>query len=352
MLLYTLLLLTGLGAQQPIVTGPGGPPSSKSPGVLSLKEARAQGPGATVTVRGVVLNGAELGSLRFIQDSGGGLALYAPPARVPGFDGLRAGDSLQVTGQLKNQDGLLEIDPVASVHKISSGQPLRALRVPAAKLTSAFVEANESRLLEITGLACLTTPKGTPVATLAPNTSYLLNGLPSAQLSASRTSTGDNGVVGTTMTQGESFDVRGLLIQSAPSGKGGYQLLPRLATDFVSVSRVPRIPGEPVPVSITSQGLTIEFTTLYPGDTRVNFGPSATELAEERTDAALTTRHRVVLDALEPGTTYYVQVSSQNGAGTVSAPPVPFITGGKHRKRHRSKGPTANVSGVWLHKLL
>ena len=37
-------------------------------------------------------------------------------------------------------------------------------------------------------------------------------------------------------------------------------------------------------------------------------------------------------EGLEPGTTYYVQVSSQNAAGTVSAPPVPFIRSGKRRK--------------------
>ena len=332
MLLFTLLLLSGLGAQPTITTGHEGPPGSKSPGVLSLKAARTQGVGATVTVRGVVLNGAELGNVRFIQDNGGGLALYALPAKVPGFDALRAGDSLQVTGHLQNDNGLLEMNPVASVHKISSDHRLRALRVPAAALTSAFVEANESRLLEITGLARLTTPTGTPVAALAANTNYLLNGLPGAHLYASSTSTGANGVVGTAVPQGESFDIRGLLSQFAPTGAGGYQLLPRLATDFVSASRLPRITAEPVPVSITPQGFTIEFTTLYPGDTRVKFGPSSTQLSETRSDAVLTTQHRVVLDALEPGTTYYVQVSSQNAAGTVSAPPVPFITGGKRRK--------------------
>jgi len=126
--------------------------------------------------------------------------------------------------------------------------------------------------------------------------------------------------------------VRGVLSQYSPSGTGGYQLLPRQVTDLVRGGGLARIVGEPVPVSITPQGFTLEFSTIYPGDTRVQYGPSARELAETRVDANMTTQHRIVLDEMEPGTTYYVQVSSRNASGTATAPPVPIITGGKKKK--------------------
>jgi hypothetical protein len=127
--------------------------------------------------------------------------------------------------------------------------------------------------------------------------------------------------------------VRGIMSQYAPSGTGGYQLLPRLATNLVRGGGLARLVGEPVPVSVAAQGFTLEFSIIYPGDTRIEYGSSATELTESRTDETLTTQHRIVLDGLVPGTTYYVQVSSRNAAGTATAPAVPIITGGKKSSR-------------------
>jgi hypothetical protein len=127
--------------------------------------------------------------------------------------------------------------------------------------------------------------------------------------------------------------VRGIMSQYAPSGTGGYQLLPRLATNLVRGGGLARLVGEPVPVSVAAQGFTLEFSIIYPGDTRIEYGSSATEFTESRTDETLTTQHRIVLDGLVPGTTYYVQVSSRNAAGTATAPAVLIITGGKKRSR-------------------
>jgi hypothetical protein len=332
MLISTFLLAISF------LIGPGaghGPSTPKAPpiaGVISLKAARTKGAGATVTVRGLVLNGAELGGLRFVQDGESGLALYALPARVPGFDELHAGDSVQAVGQLKNHNGLLEMDPVMAVHKVTGNRPLRTLKVPATALTSAFVEANESRLVEITGVASITNPIGTPVAAFAASSTYLLNGQNDALLRVADSSTGPRGLVGAPIPQGELFNVRGLLSQYSPTGNGGYQLLPRLAADLVRGGGLPSITGEPVPVSVTPQSVTIEFTTQYPGDTRIKYGPSATQLLDTRTDETVTTQHHIVLDGLTAGTTYYVQASSHNAAGTITAPAVPIITGGRKKK--------------------
>lgn len=50
------------------LAGPAPKPVSPPPGpaVQSIKAARALGAGATVTVRAVVLNGPELGGLRYV----------------------------------------------------------------------------------------------------------------------------------------------------------------------------------------------------------------------------------------------------------------------------------------------
>lgn len=305
-----------------------------APPVISLRAAHQKGPGATVSVRGVVLNGPELAGLRFVQDQTAGLALYALPGRVPGYDELRPGDSLVATGQLKNYNGLLEMDPITSVQKLGSGLRPRALQVPATDMSTAFAEANEGRLLEITGVSGLRTVGGDPVATLSANTNYLLDGKPAAQLRVHNASIGPQGLVDSKAPPaGEAFNVRGILSQYAPGGTDGYQLLPRTAADLVRGAGLPQPTGELVPVQILPDGFTLEYTTRYAGDTRVSYGRDANMLTEEAHDASFTTQHRITLSGLEPGTTYYVRAGSHNAAGTALSEPVPVITGGKKAKR-------------------
>ncbi|MCI1189171.1 hypothetical protein MON38_17240 [Hymenobacter sp. DH14] len=324
-------LLTGFASETPTPPGPGTPP------VLTIKAARALPPGSTVTVRAVVINGPEMGNIRYVQDADAGLALYAQPTKLAGFAELRSGDSIQVTGQLKVYNGLTEMDPIASFHKLASGVRVRALQVPVERATEAFVEANESRLLEIKGVTRLTTPTGTVATTLAGNSNYLLNGQSGGLVRVMSASSGPEGLVDATPPTSEPFDVRGVLSQFAPSGVGGYQLMPRLATDLVRGGGLPRLTEEPVPVNVTGNGFTVVFSTLNPGDTRVRYGLDPKQLKESLVDPALTTRHSLPITNLIPGTTYYVEVSSRNAAGTETAPPVPFITGNGKRVRLSGK---------------
>ncbi|MBH8567517.1 fibronectin type III domain-containing protein [Microvirga sp. STS02] len=330
---FALLFLAG------VFSGPAlaSPPTPPTPPVLTLKAARALGAGSTVTVRAVVLNGSEMGNLRFVQDGEAGLALYAQAAKLPGYGELQAGDSIQVTGQLKVYNGLMEMDPIASFHKLASGQRLHPVRVPVAQATTAFVEANEGRLIEIKGVTRLLTPAGAPAEALVGNANYLLDGTAGALLRVGAASTGPQGLIGATAPTGEPFDVRGVMSQYSPGGTGGYQLLPRLATDFVRGSGLPRLTEEPVPVNVSPTGFTVVFSTLNAGDTRVRYGLDAKQLKESRVDDALTTHHSLTLNDLIPGTTYYVEVSSRNAAGTETASPVPFITTGGKRVRAGGK---------------
>jgi hypothetical protein len=96
---------------------------------------------------------------------------------------------------------------------------------------------------------------------------------------------------------------------------------------------LPRLTEEPVPVNVTGTGFTVVFSTLNPGDTRVRYGLDPKQLKETQVDPTLTTHHSLPLTNLIPGTTYYVEVSSRNAAGTETAPAVPFITGTGKRVR-------------------
>ena len=76
---------------------------------ITMAEARAAGVGAEVTVTGTVINGDELGPIRFVQDGTGGLAVYSLLLAE-----VNRGDEITVTGTLKDYNTLLEMDPVTS----------------------------------------------------------------------------------------------------------------------------------------------------------------------------------------------------------------------------------------------
>src|SRR5699024_5653667 len=93
---------------------------------ITIAAARALAPttngtqGPTVTVRGIVTNGAELGSsvsiIRYIQDGTAGIGVYSTGGASGALvSPLVPGDSIEVTGGLKMFRGLLEVDPIISL---------------------------------------------------------------------------------------------------------------------------------------------------------------------------------------------------------------------------------------------
>ncbi|UOQ77538.1 hypothetical protein MUN84_02190 [Hymenobacter sp. 5516J-16] len=183
---FTLLALLGSGAAlQPVAAQT----------VQSVADARAAGVGAVVTVRGVVTNGTELGVIRYLQDGTGGLAAYSTSAA--GFSALVPGDSIEISGTLKNFNGLLEIDPVASVAVLAQNRVIRpAATVEASALTSVFAEQYESRVVRINKNTSITTSAGAAVGTFGGNTNYLLNGTTGATVRTAAAGNTGNDIVG------------------------------------------------------------------------------------------------------------------------------------------------------------
>ncbi|TGE24082.1 hypothetical protein E5K00_02385 [Hymenobacter aquaticus] len=299
----------------------------------TLSAARTAGPGATVTIRGTVSNGPELGGLRYVQDKDAGLAAYSLSA--PGFSSLVLGDSVELRGTLKNYNGLLEMDPISSVKVLAKNRRLSIVEMPAADLTKAFAEAYEGRLVKIKGVSGLTTMNGSPLAAMNGNSNYLINGQKGTQIRVNTASNGDNGLVGKPVPVGE-FDLVGVVSQFAPNGTGGYQILPRLYTDFILGGGLPNVMGEPVPTEMSRTGFTVTFQTQNPGDTKVEYGKTSA-LGTVVANATPTTKHNISLTDLQPGTVYYVKVSSTNAVGTSSSPAVPMITDTKKRSTPRTR---------------
>ncbi|MFN5370933.1 MAG: DUF5689 domain-containing protein, partial [Bacteroidia bacterium] len=113
---------------------------------VSIAAARAQAIGSTVTVRGVVTNGPELGIIRYLQDPTAGIGLYDNANTA----GLQRGDSVEVTGILYEFSGLLEISPITSVNLISSGN---ILPNPQSTTISALGESLEGELVKINNVS-------------------------------------------------------------------------------------------------------------------------------------------------------------------------------------------------------
>ncbi|GAB2786718.1 phosphatidylserine/phosphatidylglycerophosphate/cardiolipin synthase-like enzyme [Hymenobacter luteus] len=299
-------------------------PAATAQTVKSVAAARADGAGATVTVRGVVTNGPELGVIRYLQDGTAGLAAYSTSAA--GFSALAPGDSIEISGTLKNFNGLLEIDPVSSVTLLAQNRVIRpAATVDASAITSVFAEQYESRVVRINKNTSVTTSTGGAVSTFGGNTNYLLNGQTGAVVRTAASANVGNDIVGKQAPSGQ-FDLLGIMSQFASNGVGGYQLLPRRYQDFI-LGGTPNFLSSPYPTNISNTGFTVHFATENAGTAKVEYstalaGPFTTVTGA--TTAA--TQHSIALTGLQPGTIYYVKASSTNAIGTSESRVVPMAT--------------------------
>lgn len=296
----------------------------------TIAEARAKAPafnattGPSVTVRGVVTNGPELGVIRYVQDKTGGLGIYSVLLGA----NVRPGDSVLVTGTLVDYRGLLELNPVSSLEVLAGNQRLPPpITVNAGSgAGAAFVEANEGRLVRLNGVSSITTTAGAPVAAFQ-STTYRVNNDAATPLYINAASSGPDGLIGKP-APGGTYDVVGIMSQftTAAPGTSGYQLLPRLYSDFIQGS-TPNLSAAPVPTAISSTGFTVNFTTQNAGSTQLSYGTSPTGPFTAVGSAALAgTSHALALTGLTPATIYYVQAISTNATGQSISRLTPLIT--------------------------
>ena len=307
---------------------------------ITIAAARALAPtangvaGPTVTVRGIVTNGDELGSsvsiIRYIQDGTAGIGVYTSggvsgPLVAP----LVPGDSILVTGGLKMFRGLLEIDPITSLTVLAGNRPIPAPVVfPSAQAASAYAEQYEGMLVRINGLTSVNTTGGASVTAFSANTTYRLNNNATLATYVPTNSTGPDGLIGKPSPTG-TFDAVGIMSQyssAAASTTGGYQLLNRKYGDFIQ-GLTPNLTSTPVPSNISTTGFTVSFNTFNTGNTQLSYSTTPTgTFINVAGNTALTNTHTQALTGLQPATVYYVQAISVNSVGRSESRVVPMIT--------------------------
>jgi len=319
---------------------------------ITIAAARAQQPasnavaGATVTVRGIATNGPELGAIRYFQDGTAGIAAYGgsagtAPAVAAGLNAVQPGDSILVTGQLKQFYGFLELDPLTSVTVLAGNRPVVPTVFAAGNIAAAFAEQYEGQLVRINGITSINTATGGAVSAFqSVSAGYRINNNPATPLYINAASSGPNGLVGKPAPTG-TYDAIGLISQHMATNTGpvntttGYQLLPRLYADFIQ-GLTPNLVGVPTTSNISTTGFTVNFLTQNAGTTQLSYSTLPTTGFAAVTDAASVTAHRLALTGLQPATVYYVQAISVNSVGQSQSRVVPMITASLSSGRMRA----------------
>jgi hypothetical protein len=226
----------------------------------------------TVSTKGIVLNGSELGTTRYIQDATGGIAVFSSSATST----INRGDSITVSGPMVGRYGVLQIATTSLnaaplvVTKTSSNNTLPAPTVLTNSqfFNTATAEPTESKLIRING--------GTFAAT--GNFSYGTSGMSytvnyaAGNFVIARITTSNNPLVGTPIPTG-LVDIIGISGQFCGAVDGytcilGYQIIPRNLNDLIVSS---------VGINETSNNVTSLSVYPNPSNTTVNFNLGSSE---------------------------------------------------------------------------
>lgn len=271
-------------------------------GQIDISEARTTALGTTVTVEGIVTNGSELGIIRYLQDGTGGIAAYPGTGSVMNFpDNVTRGDLIQVTGELKEFNNLLEIDPITDYTIISSNNTIP----DAAAIAVADLNENvEGSLVKFNNVTFV---DGGNV--FAGNSTYqFTDGTETAQIYVRANSP----LVGEDIPLA-NVNLTGIASQFFDT----YQLLIRDNND-VEIASSFFLTTAPVVSDISTTSFTLSWNTNIMGTSNVNYGLTSA-LGTQVNETAMTTSHSVTLTGLEPATIYHVQVYSENGTDVATS---------------------------------
>lgn len=273
--------------------------------------------GQLVTVNGIVTVSNQFGSPAYIQDHTAGIAVYD----FEFSDSVRIGDEVTITGTITHFNGLTELEQVSIDTIASSGNEVVPLPVGIDGILTDGVGGNEmyeSMLVRINGVTVNTTAW----TVSGSGTNYKLSD-GSAQLDVRV----DNDVpYAGQPAPGGSFDIIGVVSQykTAAPFAGGYQLMPRLASDIIATG--PRIVSMPVECDIASDRLELCWSTAIEADARVRYGTGEHFELGTAEGMAAGTEQRVTLAGLQAGTIYRVQAFSVAGGDTSFAQPMYVCT--------------------------
>lgn len=274
----------------------------------TIADARAQGVGSTVTVTGTVINGDELGLIRYIQDSTGGLAIYSNQ-----LSSNDRGDNVTVTGTLKDYNQLMEMDPVTSATTNSSGNTVTSKTITISEIG----EANEGMLVTIQNVI-FADAGGTFSG--SSNYSASVGGL-SFEIRIHN----NCDLVGELIPTG-SVNITGIISQySYSSPTEGYQILVRDANDIESSATI-WFTSTLSTDNISQTGFDVHWSTNINGSTEAYYGNTPNlELGAINANSN-TTNHTLNISGATASEVFYIQPFSVNGNDTAFGPTKTFIT--------------------------
>lgn len=275
----------------------------------SIAHAREQASGSTVTVRGIVTNGPELGKIRYLQDGTAGISAFPGSGSAAGFEAnVQTGDSVELTGKLMSFQGLLQISPVTAYTVISSNNTLPAPK----KIMLAQISANlESQLVQI---ECVSTSSAGGIFNAG--SSYSITD-PSGGSSKIYLNSG-HPMAGTAIPN-EAFRLTAIL-----SRYSTFQLLPRTTVDL-NLSSCLIVSQNLRQTDINTSGFRLDWQTNLPANCWVKIGTTPQPDLSYPV-AGVGTEHSFVFNNLEPGTIYWVNVEAQYDGQITQSEPRPFAT--------------------------
>ncbi len=277
----------------------------------SILEARGMAAGSVVTVKGIVTNGPELGIIRYFQDNTAGIAAYGATLST-----VNRGDSVTITGTLKNYNQLLEMDPLTSVVVRSTGNPVPA---PIILTPAQLAEEYEAMLVKLNNV--LFTDAG---GIFAGNKKYQFTS--GAESGYIYVKTSQTDIVGQPIPNGPVSLTGDLSQFDYTSPTAGYQLLPRTIADIHMTSSI-YLTTTLVNTNFTQTAMDFSWSTNITGTTQMYYGLSATTVqANLIAGTGGATTHTISISGLSAGQIVWAQAFSVNGSDTAFSGVTPFAT--------------------------
>ncbi len=277
--------------------------------LISVKEARTLGPGHNVRLTGIVTNGSELGSIRFFQDTTAGLAAYSYS-----LGNLKQGDSILISGTLKNYAGLLELDPVSEFTVLSQNHNLPD---PVEITPDEIKESLEGMLIKIHQASFETSSE-----TFEGNKNYAAKA--NGQSFEVRINSSSN-IPGEAIPTG-TVSITGILGQySWDQPDEGYQLLLRSKEDIISESSINMV-SRLTASGITTSGFDLHWQTDTDGTTEIFYGKTENLELGKISISEATQNHTIPVTGGSPSEILYIKAFSTNGVDTAFTPTQIFIT--------------------------
>lgn len=267
-----------------------------------IATARTQALGSIVTITGVVTNGDEMGIIRYIEDGTAGIALYDLTTNNYLSTILR-GDSISITGELADYNGLLEVYVAGNPIIHSSNNPT------ATPQTITPVQIGEDTEAELVQINNTIFNNGGSVFNVGTH-DFVSNGQQGKVYIKSGSPLENTMIpIGPVTLIGISSQYTFLI-----PATDGYQILPRDSADIISTGAL--LFTSPVhQTNITPTSFDLSWDVSDSSSANYNYGIT-TALGTVFNNGGSSMTHTISLTGLTPATFYYVECFSINGNDT------------------------------------